>query len=359
MTSAVPDPKTCHQCGRVNASDQTYCGGCGSALALADYISSKVKNEIGHTIRDRDVLEMDSSIKVFTKAWGWIRLIIGTAVGLLVLAGAGVFWKASDFWTSVGKAKQSVTDTAKQSRDEIASYSTDAQTEFNRFSRDAADQSQSIKDTTQKTRTDISKEGAAVRGDVDSTRQSLQAASKIEPEVEVMRQQLAKATSDIQGQQKVISSSQDFIKSVFASHAVDLFQVGQPPQTRYAVIPPLQGGNTVVLLLLQKTPIDGTLQLQYNIFSQPPNSYFHLFHNVIVFFWGDPPDNLKQKPLSVSYFPDTDDKDLIQSLSVHDGRAWADDQPLPKFNQPDPDFKGNKWMPVGPSPPPPQSQPKQ
>ena len=62
---------------------------------------------------------MDSSIKVFKRAWEWIRLIIGIPLGLPVLAAGGVTWKASDFWSGVDKAKQSVTDTAKKSSDDI------------------------------------------------------------------------------------------------------------------------------------------------------------------------------------------------------------------------------------------------
>jgi hypothetical protein len=67
--------------------------------------------------------------------------------------------------------------------------------------------------------------------------------------------------------------------------------------------------------------------------------------DLVVFFWGDPPDNLKQKPLIASYFPDkSDDAAKIKSLSVRDGRVYADDQPLPNLNQPDPDFLGDKWI---------------
>jgi len=56
-------------------------------------------------------------------------------------------------------------------------------------------------------------------------------------------------------------------------------------------------------------------------------------------------ENLERKPLPVSYFPDKSDKELIHSLLERDGRVFADDEPLPKFDQPDPDFKGNKWIP--------------
>lgn len=104
--------KHCYKCGSENP-DQAFCGACGSPLALDEFISTKVRDQVTESIRDRDVLEMDSSIKVFKQAWGWIKLIFGIAVGLLVLAGGGIIWKASDFWSSVDKAKQSVAETSK------------------------------------------------------------------------------------------------------------------------------------------------------------------------------------------------------------------------------------------------------
>jgi hypothetical protein len=103
-----------------------------------------------------------------------------------------------------------------------------------------------------------------------------------------------------------------------------------------------------VFLLLQSTPILGTLQLQFHIYAQPPNSYIIFTHNLVVFFWEPAPETLQQQQLSVSYFPDTGDKDIIHVLSLSKDRAFADGEPLPKFNQPDPDFKGNKWMPLSP-----------
>ena len=349
--------KLCYQCGK-NNPDQAFCGACGSPLALHEYISARVKAQLSDTIRNRDVLEMDSSIKVFKQAWGWIKLIFGIVVGLLFITGVGVIWKASDFWSSVDKAKQSVTDTAKKSADDIAGASTQSKQDISKAleaakvdittaSNDAILQSQSLKSTALKSKVEVSKETASFRNDLEGSRQELQAASKLQPEMESMRKQLAQATNDIQAQQKVISSSQDFVKSVFSSHMTDIFNIGQPPNDRYAVVPPpAQGGNTVVYMLLRQAPIPGTLQVPYYVFVQPPNSYLVLFHNLVILFWGDPPGNLQGKPMSVSYFPDINDKELIQSLSVHDGRCFADDQPLPKFNQPDLDFKGNKWMPV-------------
>jgi hypothetical protein len=361
-TQTQTQPIKCYQCGQNNPS-QAFCGGCGSPLALNDYIAKKVKDQIAETIRDRDILEMESSIKVFTQAWGWIKLIIGTAAGLLILAGGGVIWKASDFWSGVDKAKQSVTDTAKKSTDEIASYTAQSkqdmaaalsagEQDISASAAEAAQQSKALKQTASRTQADISRQSVAVRGDIEKSRLELQAANKMQPEMENMRQQLAQATAAIQAQQKVISSSEDFVKSVFSSHAVEIFTLGTSPKDRYVAVPPASKDikNTVVLMLLNATPIQGTLALQYHIFAQPPNSYFNI-HNLVFFFWGDPTDNLREHPLSVSYFPDKSDKEIIRSLSEHDGRIFADDQPLPKWDQPDPDFKGNKWMPVVTNPP--------
>lgn len=360
----MPASRNCYQCG-VDNPDQAFCGSCGSPLALKDYISAKVKNQLTDTIRDRDVLEMDSSIKVFKQAWSWIKLILGIAVGLLVLAGGGVIWKASDFWSSVDKAKQSVTDTAKTSSSDIVRASSQAQQDISQTletgkvgiktaADDAVRQSLAMKEATIQSKTEIGRETASFQSDLANSRQQLQAASKLQPEMESLQKQMTKATSDIEAQQKVLSSSQDFVKSIFSSHVVQIFNIGQPPKDRYAVVPPSSETvkMTVVWLLLDKTPVAGTLQLQYYIFTQPPNSFFSIAHNLVVFFWSDPPGNLEQRPLSVSYFPDTSDKEIIHSLSEHDGRVWADDQPLPKMNEADPDFKGNKWMPLaGPAKP--------
>ena len=357
----MPSSKQCYQCGNDNP-DQAFCGSCGSPLALNDYISKKVKDQLLDTIQDRDVLERDSSIKVFQQAWGWIKLIIGVAAGLLVLTGAGVFWTASDFRSGVDAAKKSVTESAKKSSDDIAGSSARSKQDISNAldggkraiaiaSSDAVQQSQALKKTMLQTQADVSRQTASLRSDIEGSRQQLQAASKFEPEMENLRKQLAQANSDIQAQQKTLSSSQDFVKSVFGSHVTQYFSFKLNPgatrtvdrTNRYAVIPPTGQGSTIVLMLLNATPIDGTLQLQQRVAVQPPGSFLNI-HNLVIFFWGDSASGLEAQPISVSYFPDKSDADIIRSLSDHDGRVFADDQPLQKFGEPDPDFKGNKWL---------------
>ncbi|MFI5098303.1 MAG: hypothetical protein ACHQT6_10055 [Candidatus Acidiferrales bacterium] len=150
--------KFCYQCGK-NNPDQAFCGACGSPLSLNEYISARVKTQLADTIRDRDVLEMDSSVKVFTQAWGWMKLIFVIVAALLVVTGASVFWKASDFWSSVDKAKQSVGDTAKKSGEEISQISSQAKHDLSETARDIKE----TRDTVVKLKEQVSARSAEVQ----------------------------------------------------------------------------------------------------------------------------------------------------------------------------------------------------
>jgi putative transposase len=92
--------------------------------------------------------------------------------------------------------------------------------------------------------------------------------------------------------------------------------------------PPKDRNRSVIFMLLSASPVRETLQLQYRVFAQPPNSFITV-HNLVVFFRGDPLGNLTDQQLSASYFPDDSDKDLIKTLSERDGRIFADGEPLP------------------------------
>lgn len=340
---------TCFHCGKTNP-EQDFCGSCGSPLSLDEFITARVKAQLPHEIRHRDVLETESSIKVFTKAWGWMKLIVGVAAFLVVVTGVNLFWKFSDLSKNLEEAKKAVTESAKQSKEQIARDAESAKTEIAARSAESIKQSESLKSTALQSKSEVLKTTEGFKTDLAASRKQLEAANQLQPEMQQMRNKLVQTTDELQKQQNLLSSSQSFAKQVFSSHRVEYFDFSPTSHTA-AIIPPLPGGNrTVVLKLLGNTPIRNTLQLQYYVFAQPPDSFFVIAHNLVIFFWSDPPENLKQKPLTASYFPDTDDKDLIQSLTEHDGRWWADDQPLPKFNQPDLDFPGNKWMQRVPPP---------
>ncbi len=251
---------------------------------------------------------------------------------MLALAGALGLWKFSDFWSSANAAKQAVIDTSNKARSDITSSSSKSLQEINgattraqqiigSTSRQAAQQSDELKKSMLQAKSEMSQETTAFRADIESSRSQLQGAKKLQPEMAAMRQQLTQATTAIEAQRKVISSSEEFVKSVFSSHMTDYFQVGKPPENRYAVIlPPPNGNRTIVLLLLSSTPIRETLQLQFHVFAQPQNSYI-IIHNLVVFSWADSPKDLKTQQLSASYFPDRSDKNIIHSLTEHDGES--------------------------------------
>ena len=293
--------KSCYQCGHENPEQQSCCGTCGSPLTLNDFISKTVKEQVGSAIQGRDVLETDSAIKVFNKVWSWVRVF----VGVFIAAVAIIAWQASDLWTSVKTAQESVLITQSE----------------------------------------VSEEGASFKKDIENSRGELKAASELKSEIDALRDQLAKANSDIREEQKAISSSEEFVKSVFKSHLIEFFHIGQMQDSRYAVLPPPAGGKlTSVYFILKSTAIPETVQLQFYVSAQPLDSYMPV-HNLVMFCWGDSVDALKTHDLSVSYFPDKSDKEVLHALTEHDGREFVDGEPLPICDH-DPAFAGNKWLEV-------------
>jgi hypothetical protein len=346
--------KVCYNCGHPNI-EQTFCGFCGSPLALNDYVTATVNGRLHDAIRDRDVLETESSIKVFEKALGWMKLLFGASGLALAIVGIVVGYQTWDFKKSADAAKQSVADAAKVSTGEISGVSAQAKRDVGKFLESAKSDintaSGNAVTQAHRSETEISKKTAAFRADAEISTKQLRVASELQPEIEGLRTKLAQTTSEVESQKKVLSSSKDFVKSVLGTHQNDIF-FGLPqhqgaPAGSYVIAPPPNGQGTVaVYLLLKQSPIPGTLQLQFHVFAQQPNTFSVIAHNLVLFYWGEPAANLEGKQISASYFADVDDKDTIHALSEHDGRVWADDQPLPKLGQPDPDWKGNKWIPL-------------
>lgn len=333
-------------------------------LSLQEYISKQVSENLAATIRDRDVLETESSIKVFERAWGWVKIVGAIAAVLLAIMGAGILWKVSDWWHAVDTAKSTVTETANTAKQQIQDSSNSSLTSVQNASlaaqkasgqaaTDAKAQSQLMSRAASETKQELSQESADVKNQVEATRSQLGAAQALRPGMEETQKQLATALEQVQAQQKAISSSQNFVKEIFSSYTTDIISVGNEPKSAYAIQPQgekpfnINGKNIAfVYLLLHSTPIQGTVQLQWGVFAQPRNSYFMVAHNLLVTLWGDPQGGLGQNAFDISYFPDTGDKETIKSLTVRDGRVYADGEPLPKLGQVDPDFKGNKWMPA-------------
>jgi hypothetical protein len=192
-TPAPNSPLTCYQCSKSNPH-QRHCGHCGAPLNLNDYISFKVADDVRHSIRDRDVLEKESSIAVFTRAWGWMKLVLGIAIGLLVLVGFGTAWKASDLWDSVDKAKKSVTDTASTSSQDIRDVASGSKRDISEAlssskqaieiaSDKATKQSNALTNDAARAKKEISNERQDFESDLHDSQQRLQAANALQPQM--------------------------------------------------------------------------------------------------------------------------------------------------------------------------------
>jgi hypothetical protein len=349
--------RRCFECEQENPSEQRFCGNCGAPLILREFIARQVSEGVTSAVRDRDVLETESAIRVFERAWGWAWKIGSVAVA--IVAGTIVFlgYKASDLRSAIETAKQTVTGSAETTRASIEATSKQSVLGIQKASQEAIDANQAsaqkatqlstdLTKTAAQTKSELKGEASSVRQEVATSQTELEAVKKLQPEFDTMRGQLSKATADLAQQQKAISNSEDFVKHVFSSHVSYSFGFPVFEQPNAVVIPAPKGvKSSMVYMLLPVAPMDGTMQMQYRIFLQPPGSYFHL-HNLIIFRWDDAPESLKQDAITISLFPDTSDKDLIKALTVKDGRVFADGEPLPKFNAPDPDYKGSKWYPI-------------
>ncbi len=331
---------------------------------LKDYIAAQVSKAVAESPRDRDALIRADAVEVFEKAFGWAKLtaeilLIPVIAVVALLGWLGV--REFNLSKAAGVAQHQIEGTASKARGEISDVSAKSIGEIQTESGKAIDASHKSEETATKlsadlkrtassTNAELKSEASDVRAEVSKSKTELQDVAKLQPEFETMRSQLTKATSDLATQQKVISSSEDFVKQVFSTHATYMFSFSDFMQPNAIVLPATGNAkNTVVFMLVPETPIEGTLQLQYKVYTQPFSSFLHI-HNLIIFFWGDPAANLKTDFLSVSLFPDKSDKEKIKTLTLRDGRVYADDQPFPKFGQPDPDWNGNKWMPLAQPP---------
>jgi len=347
--------KTCFNCERPNESGHIFCDACGSPLALSSYVDREIANHLAVVTRDRTVLETESAIRVFERAWGWVKLLGGVLGALAaILVGAGI-WQYIDLHSTaksatiaVAKSKESaetsITSMASGAKMDIEQESTKsvrdirtAADSVKKSSEDAQtvakDQSAAIRRQAGTFREQVQSQAAVVGKDVASARQQIQAASQLQPQIAVLQKQLALAQGQIQEQQKVITSSEDFAKKIFSSHKRFSFDIKTMEKSQYAIVDAGQSPDGIQLsalyLIIPSTPVEGTLDIQFNQTMAAPGS-FGSIHNVAVIILQKPSqDQLTGKPITLGYFPDPEDKMLLRTLTVKEGRAFADNMALP------------------------------
>ena len=265
-------------------------------------------------------------------------MVVGFMIALV--AGLGL-WKASDWWSSVNTAKQNIRESSDKARADVQVAVKGATATIEASASEAEKQSESFSGFATKTKDGLSRQSNSLGKDVASTRAQLAGAEKLQEQMNGMQRELQKANDTIRDQQRVISSSGEFVKKIFSSHITEFFSMGNDPSTKFATVPIPKSANSLVYLLLKTSPIKETLQLQYRVFAQQADTFASI-HNLVVFNWGEPIANLNNQRLSISYFPDKTDTVVIHSLRIESGRHYADDVPKPLGNpDSDPGFKGN------------------
>jgi hypothetical protein len=179
----------CYECAKDNPDGQAYCGSCGSPLALNEYIARNVREQLNTAIRDRNVLEAESSIRVFMTAWGYAKsfgAVLSLALALFVALG---IWKYSDLWSSINAAKQAVTDTSVKSVSEMRKGTAAVQLQNDAASREAARRSNELKDVADQTKKEMSKQVQSLKTSVEVSRSELQSVRRLEPEIDDLRKQ--------------------------------------------------------------------------------------------------------------------------------------------------------------------------
>jgi hypothetical protein len=178
---------------------------CGSALLLRDYLAASTAKAVSESIRDRDILETESAIRVFDRAWGWVKIVGTIAVALLAIVGGGVIWKVSDWWKAVDAAKSAVAASAAPANQDIGKRSNDAAQNIQHSSEAAvtastqaaanADHaSAEVQKMGEKTTHELVAEGASVSKDAAAMKAKLAEVDQLRPQFEAMQADLSKAT---------------------------------------------------------------------------------------------------------------------------------------------------------------------
>jgi hypothetical protein len=151
--------------------------------------------------------------------------------------------------------------------------------------------------------------------------------------MDIVQKDIETTSHKIAEQEKKITDTSELVRAIFAHSRTDIFEPAATPEQM--VIIKHDDSHASVYLLLKEVPIEGTLQLQYHVFSQPKPSYSVLrsgdtLVNVVGFRWGENAATLTGKLLPASYIGDpTAPAANIKILSMKDERVYGDGVPLP------------------------------
>jgi hypothetical protein len=192
--------RRCFQCEAENPHEQAFCGHCGAALVLKDYIATQVNKGIAESPRDREAFIKADAVEVFEKAWGWAKLTAGIML-IPVLAVVTILgwlgWREFNLSKAAANAQQQIETTSNSAKVDINRAATTSIAEVNGTSGKAVEAnrqsanavamaSRDVTSTVTRTKAELRSEAASVRDDVAKSRNELESVHKLQPEFDTM-----------------------------------------------------------------------------------------------------------------------------------------------------------------------------
>ena len=343
---------TCPKCHAVSTPDKKYCADCGASLTIDADIRTLIDDQIQHTIdtkfKDQKLIELETTDAIVERITSWAKRFafwagVPLALFIICLAFLGV-QKFDDFSSKIDQAVAKITPILDQSMKEAndaEAKSGSAKKTAEAAQLKASEALVSVDTIVEQTKTQLASD---VNSKIQSISPRLDAFEKTAAEIETtstvvlkqvddVKKQLDAASETITAQEKKITDTSELVKAIFARARTDSFEPTATPDQM--VIIKHDDSHASIYLLLHEIPIEGSLQLQYHVFSQPKTSYEVLrsgdaLVNVVGFRWGENSANLVGKILTASYIGDpTAQSALFKSLTVKEDRAYADGVPLP------------------------------
>jgi hypothetical protein len=331
----------CPHCNSTSAEGKKYCADCGTPLDpqtehLESFVKTQVEESIKERFKDQKLVDIETSQAVAERLYGWAKLFasfVGVPLGLFIiwLSIAGIE-KYSDF----SKLVASIEEQVKPKIEQAKSDAEQAQKTAREAKGEAEDSKKTIEGATAEAKrqlgsaAELAKNVKALSDRVSGLEQQTSnqmkgSSQRVDTRVAELDQKIDAATKDITAQQKKLASTDELVKTLFSKGTTEFF-----PTTANGpnVVIAAHKNGAFVFMLLKSAPIYQTIEVKWRVFSQPHGSY-NVQNNVLIFFWGDAADSIKQYPLEVTYVPDpTSRNPTFKALSVKDNAAFGDETKL-------------------------------
>jgi hypothetical protein len=331
----------CPNCNSPSSDGKKYCADCGTPLDpqmrhVEVLVKAQVERAVQEKFKDQKLVDIETSQAIAERLHGWAKLLaffvaIPLAIILVALGFAGVE-KYSDFKNMIGSVENEVKPKIEQAK----SDSEQAQKTAREAKADAEASKKTIESATAEAKkqlgsaTELARSVKAlsdrVSGVEQQTSDQLKGSGKrVDARVAELDSKIDAAIKDIAEQQRRLASTDELVKTLFSKGTTEYFQTKTNGPN--VVVYPVSNG-AIVYLLLGSVPIDQTVQLKWRVASQPRNSY-NIRNNLVMFFWGESAEGLRQFPLEVTYVPDPTSKTApFKTLVLKDNAIFADETKL-------------------------------